>query len=160
MIEADAGANEEFNQAVDDGAAETEAGLRMVGMGAVGETEDARGSSASAVSGVKASVDESEGTLSVEFQHSSRKYAYELSPRSVYTEDAKVYVGEESIDMGSSRTYISREDGMWVSIMLLGTDMVRGLVEDQGHWMENMPAGGELCEGDGECGTNKNLNSC
>jgi hypothetical protein len=68
---------EEFNQAVDDGAAETEAGLRMTVVEEFGETEDARGSSASAVSGFKASVDESKGTLSVEFQHSSRKYAYE-----------------------------------------------------------------------------------
>ena len=58
----------------------------------------------------------------------------------MYTEDAKVYVGKESMDIESPRTYISREDGMWVSITLLGTDMVRGLVEDQGQLMEIMPA--------------------
>jgi hypothetical protein len=83
MIISDMASISEDREIANDGAAQRGAGLRMVEVEAMGDLS---------VSGVKASVDESDGALHVEFQHGGREYAYKLNPQSVYTEDAKVYV--------------------------------------------------------------------
>merc|ERR1719498_2217478 len=91
------------------------------------------------VTGLKAGVNDHDGTLSIEFSHDGKQYSYNLYPESVYSNDATVHEGESLLETGPVRTYRLREDGKWAAVTMHDDGTVQGLVEDNGSVIEIQP---------------------
>jgi len=82
---------------------------------------------------------------SVHLEHAGKSYRYQLTARSVYSEDAKVSRHTEQGTVRAAtpkpRTFVSREHGKWASAALHDDGTCSGLFEDgHGHVMQVRPA--------------------